>query len=147
MRNGDVACTPPRPDLMARCGLIGTRTGIVSMRVIFTSAFPPLMLPAMPALLDTPFPVTDEQIARYRRDGFVAMDNILHGPDLARLRDAVAGAVADENVPTPRAGETRAAYEQIFIQKVNLWRRHATIREFVTCTRFGQLAARLAGRA
>ena len=100
----------------------------------------------MPSLLDTPYPVTDDQIARYRRDGFIAIDHILHGPDLARLRDAVAAAVADETVPTPRAGEPRGAYEQIFIQKVNLWRRHDVIRAFVTCRRFGDLAARLAGK-
>lgn len=105
------------------------------------------MLTGMTSLLDTPYPVTDDQIARYRRDGFIAIDNILHGPELQRLRDAVADAVADENIPTPRAGEPRGAYEQIFIQKVNLWRRHEIIRQYVTCKRFGDLAARLADHA
>ena len=99
----------------------------------------------MASLLDTPYPVTDDQIARYRRDGFVAIDQILHGPELTRLRDAVAGAVADETVATPRGDAPPGPYEQIFIQKVNLWRRHDVIREFVTCKRFGELAARLCG--
>jgi phytanoyl-CoA hydroxylase len=99
----------------------------------------------MPSLLDTPHPVTDDQIARYRRDGFIAIDNILHGPELTRLRDAVAAAVEQENAPRP-PGTTPTPYEQIFIQKVNLWRRHAVIREFVLCKRFGDLAARLAGK-
>jgi ectoine hydroxylase-related dioxygenase (phytanoyl-CoA dioxygenase family) len=99
----------------------------------------------MPSLLDTPYPVTDEQVARYQRDGFISISNILHGPELARLRDAVAAAVADETVPTPRGDAPPGPYEQIFIQKVNLWRRHETIREFVTCRRFGDLAARLSG--
>src|SRR5437763_81895 len=34
-RNGETECDPPRPLLMANSGLIGTRTGMVSMRLIF----------------------------------------------------------------------------------------------------------------
>ena len=37
IRNGDTECDPPRPLLMASSGLIGTRTGTVSRRVIFMS--------------------------------------------------------------------------------------------------------------
>jgi ectoine hydroxylase-related dioxygenase (phytanoyl-CoA dioxygenase family) len=99
----------------------------------------------MASLLDTLYPVTAAQISQYRRDGFIAIENIVTGDDLSRLRDAVAAAVADENVPTPRGETPPGPYEQIFIQKVNLWRRHETIAEFVTCRRFGQLAAQLAG--
>src|SRR4030095_16770324 len=74
---------------------------------------PPTM-PRMPSLLDTPYPVTDEQIARYQRDGFISFSNILHGPDLTRLRDAVAAAVEDETVPTPRGDAPPELYEEIF---------------------------------
>jgi hypothetical protein len=35
-KNGEVSCVPPRPDLIASSGLMGTRTGIVSIDVIFT---------------------------------------------------------------------------------------------------------------
>ena len=99
----------------------------------------------MPALLETPFPVSDEQVAQYRRDGFISLDNILHGSELSRLRDAVAAAVERESAPRP-PGQTPTPYEQIFIQKVNLWRRHPVVREFVLCRRFGELAGRLCGR-
>src|SRR6188474_3086514 len=34
-RKGETECDPPRPLLMASSGLIGTRIGMVSMRVIF----------------------------------------------------------------------------------------------------------------
>ena len=97
------------------------------------------------SLLDTPYPITDEQVARYQRDGFLQISNILHGAELTRLRDAVAAAVEQESAPTP-PGQTKSSYEQIFIQKVNLWRRHEVVREFVLCKRFGQLAARLSGQ-
>src|SRR5436190_24074184 len=38
IRNGETVCAPPRPDLIASSGLIGTRMGIVSTAVIFTAA-------------------------------------------------------------------------------------------------------------
>ena len=89
------------------------------------------------------YPLSDEQIARYRRDGFIALDGIITGDDLRRLRDAVVSAVeAEKSLPT---GTTKTPYEQIFIQKVNLWRRHDVIREFVLCKRFRHLAAQLSG--
>ena len=94
--------------------------------------------------IDTPYPLSDEQVAQYQRDGFIQISNVLDPPDLARLRDAVVAAVEAEK--TVRAeGETKSPYEQIFIQKVNLWRRHPAVREFVLCKRFGDLAARLSG--
>jgi ectoine hydroxylase-related dioxygenase (phytanoyl-CoA dioxygenase family) len=98
-----------------------------------------------PALLDTPYPLTDEQVDRYQRDGFIQITNLLHGPELTRLRDAVAAAVEQERTPPPAPGATKSPYEQIFIQKVNLWRRHPAIAEFVTSKRLGNLAARLSG--
>lgn len=93
--------------------------------------------------LDMPYPVTDEQIARYQREGFIQVSNIIVGEELKRLRDAITAAVeAERDLPT---GTTKTPYEQIFIQKVNLWRRHEGVREFVLCKRFGELAARLSG--
>src|SRR5439155_26561464 len=94
---------------------------------------------------DTPYPLSDEQVAQYQRDGFIQISNVLDPPDLARLREAVVAAVEAEKAPRP-AGQTRSPYEQIFIQKVNLWRRHPAVREFALCKRFGDLAARLSGQ-
>jgi phytanoyl-CoA hydroxylase len=94
--------------------------------------------------LDTLYPLSDEQIAAYQRDGFIQIANVLQPADLSRLRDAVVKAVEMERTP-PQPGATRSPYEQIFIQKVNLWRRHPAVREFVLCKRLGDLAARLSG--
>ena len=97
------------------------------------------------SLMDEAYPLTEEQIARYRRDGFIALDGIVTGRELKKLRDAVVKAVEMERVePT---GTTKTAYEQIFIQKVNLWRRHEAVATFVLSRRFGDVAARLSGRA
>jgi len=56
----------------------------------------------------------------------------------------VAAVEAEKTVHS--SGETKSPYEQIFIQKVNLWRRWPAVREFVLCKRFGDLAARLSGQ-
>jgi ectoine hydroxylase-related dioxygenase (phytanoyl-CoA dioxygenase family) len=95
-------------------------------------------------LLDTPYPLTDEQIAQYQRDGFIQITCLLHGPELEQLRQAVESAVAQEQTPPP-PGTTKTPYEQIFIQKVNLWRRHPAVARFVLSKRLGNLAAALGG--
>src|SRR5690349_4650822 len=94
--------------------------------------------------IGTLYPLSDEQIAAYQRDGFIQVANVLEPGELARLREAVVAAVEAEKTAR-EPGATRSPYEQIFIQKVNLWRRHAGVREFVLCKRFGDLAARLSG--
>jgi ectoine hydroxylase-related dioxygenase (phytanoyl-CoA dioxygenase family) len=104
--------------------------------------------------IDRDYPLTDEQIRAYRADGFIKLDRVFSGETLARFRDAVATAVEQERSGgiTPEHGrdearEARAAYERLFIQKVNLWRRHEAVRPFVLSRRLGNLAARLSGRA
>jgi phytanoyl-CoA hydroxylase len=95
------------------------------------------------------YPLNDEQISAYRRDGFISLNQVFSGDPLQNLRDAVAAAVASESKPpdlmadgTPRA---KGPYELIFNQKVNLWRRHPRIAQVVTSKRLGNLAARLEG--
>ena len=97
--------------------------------------------------------LSDEQIEFYRRNGFVQLNDVITGEALSRFRDAVAAAV-DAETGLGRQGEAPAAgparprgtYESIFIQKVNLWERHAAVRAFTLSRRLGNLAARLSGR-
>jgi len=95
------------------------------------------------------YPLSDEQISAYRRDGFIGLDGVFVGDDLEQLRSAVEAAVASESKPpetmadgTPRP---KGPYELIFNQKVNLWQRHPRIARVVTSKRLGNLAARLEG--
>jgi ectoine hydroxylase-related dioxygenase (phytanoyl-CoA dioxygenase family) len=100
-------------------------------------------------MINTDYPLTDEQIANYRRDGFIQLNDVITGEALERLRSAVEAAVDAENRDSRRMpNETpreKSTYEQIFIQKVNLWQRHPAVKEFALCRRFGNLAARLSG--
>ena len=94
------------------------------------------------------YPISPEQIDQYRRDGFIQLNDVIKGSDLDKLRDAVELAVAEESLVSQKSmNEHKSAYEQIFIQKVNLWQRHPKVKEFVLSRRFGNLAARLSGCA
>ena len=68
--------------------------------------------------------LTQAQIDSYRRNGFVQLDDVVTGEHLKRIRDTVTAAVQAEVRDDRRAFHEKSSYEQIFIQKVNLWRRH-----------------------
>jgi len=95
--------------------------------------------------LDPDYPLTTQQIESYRRDGFIALPDVVNGETLVRLRNAVETAVRSESSDDKRRPSEKSSYEQLFIQRVNLWRRHPAVREFVLCRRFANLAARLSG--
>src|SRR5438094_789933 len=63
-KNGEVSCVPPRPDLIANSGLIGTRTGIVSTDVIFTRGLP-LAMPHVHRVLKA---IPEEESVNPQRD-------------------------------------------------------------------------------
>jgi phytanoyl-CoA hydroxylase len=93
-------------------------------------------------MLNEDYSLSQKRIDFYRRNGFVQLDNVVSGACLQRLRDAVAKAVAEENIPNHHQP---GSYGGVFIQKVNLWQRHPIVKEYVLCRRFANIAARLAG--
>lgn len=90
------------------------------------------------------YPLSDSQVADYRRDGFIQLDDVITGEELAAMRAAVRAAVQADTAHLDPA-RPKSSYEQIFIQCVNLWQRHPAVRPFVTSRRFGRIAARLCG--
>ena len=96
--------------------------------------------------MDQDYQLSDEQIAFYRKNGFIQLDDVITGDDLVQLRSAVEEAVANETIPDHNAGgREKNSYEKLFIQKVNLWQRHAKVKEYVLSSRLGNIAARLSG--
>ena len=96
--------------------------------------------------MDQDYPLSEEQIDFYRVNGFIQLDDVITGDDLAQLRAAVEEAVANETIPDHNVGgREKNSYEKLFIQKVNLWQRHAKVKEYVLSARFGNIAARLSG--
>jgi phytanoyl-CoA hydroxylase len=96
------------------------------------------MLPVIPD-----YPLTQDQIDQYRRDGFVMLSDVIVGPALDGLRSAVMAAVEQESA-MDRSGP-KGAYEKIFNQKVNIWQRHPDVRAYTLQPALARIAARLEG--
>ena len=96
-------------------------------------------------MFDADYPLTRSHIEFYREHGFVQLDDVVTGSELERMRAAVTGAVQEEIREDKRAFSEKSSYEQVFIQRINLWRRHAHLQEFILARRFANLAARLSG--
>ena len=97
------------------------------------------------------YPLTEAQIVQYQRDGFIKLENVVTGEALHSFRCAVADAVEQEKSldlmgrSASAPAQTNGTYEQIFIQRVNIWRRHDLVKPFVLAPRFANIAARLSG--
>lgn len=89
--------------------------------------------------------VTAAHVNEYRRNGFIQINDVFVGEELQALRDAVATAVESESEEQRDPNRPLTTYETIFVQKVNLWRRHPEVAKFVTSKRLGNLAAKLEG--
>lgn len=94
---------------------------------------------------DSDYSLSVEQVTFYRENGFVQLNDVVSAQDLRRFKRAVEAAVQSELTPVQDTA-AKSSYEQIFIQKVNLWRRHPELQEFVLSKRFGNIAARLCGQ-
>ena len=88
--------------------------------------------------------LTDEQIAGYRRDGFVKLPDVLsptvlaeYGAEFTRLVHALNGQTM--------ALEERTTYGKAFLQITNLWEHSDKVKRFVVCRRLGKIAAELMG--
>jgi ectoine hydroxylase-related dioxygenase (phytanoyl-CoA dioxygenase family) len=95
------------------------------------------------------YPLTQEQIDDYRRNGFIQLDDVITGDVLASMRGAVESAVEQETreaAGTRPAGQTLGTYEKIFNQKVNLWQRHPDVARYTLSRALGSIAMRLEGR-
>jgi len=95
-------------------------------------------------LLDEEYPLTDDQVARYRRDGHVLVRKLFEPASLEDFQQAIKAAVArcsDETRPL----DERDTYGQAFLQVMNLWEKDETVRSFVLAKRFARVAAELMG--
>ena len=95
--------------------------------------------------LQEDYPLSQSQIGFYEENGFVHLEGVLEGRALEELRAAVNRALDVLAEEQEQPDRPKSTYEQIFIQKVNLWRRFPEVREFVLSPRFANVAKRLAG--
>ena len=95
-------------------------------------------------MLDTDYPLSDQQIAAYQRDGHILLDDVLPAQRVPPYRAAIARTVSERNKET-RALKDRDTYGRAFLQTTNLWEYSEVVKEYVMAQRFARIAARLMG--
>ena len=100
--------------------------------------------------------VTSEQIERYRRDGFLVIDNFLTPSELAEWQSAVEEAVEErDGVKIPGTNlktgyddginKDTEYYANVFDQLINLWQTNSRVRKLMLSPELGKVASLLSG--
>ena len=93
--------------------------------------------------------LTREQIASYRENGFIVIEDFLSPQELETWRNAVDEAVAERGrlkiLGREPVTDDETYYHKVFVQRVNLWQDNEKMRRLIVDRRLGQLAAELAG--
>ncbi|MBQ0958205.1 phytanoyl-CoA dioxygenase family protein [Ideonella sp. 4Y11] len=92
--------------------------------------------------LDQPYPLAAEAIARFRRDGFIKLKNVLSPATLAHYGAEVTRLTLALNTDHRPLAE-RSTYDRAFLQLMNLWEKSPLVGRFVMGQRLGRIAAEL----
>jgi len=95
--------------------------------------------------------LTPEQIASYRRDGFVSHPGFLNAAEVEELKAAVLEAIAGMgDSRLPEAGERMRDrdnyYSRVFTQRLNLWRLNETVKRYMLSPEVGRMCCELEGQ-
>ena len=94
--------------------------------------------------LNVDYPLTDEQIAAYSRDGFIKLANVLTQDVLSEFGAEFTRLVYALNRQKLSLAE-RNTYGKAFLQVPNLWEHSEKVKTFVLSRRLGKIAAELMG--
>jgi len=89
--------------------------------------------------LDTEYKISPEQIARFQKDGYIKLKNVL-SPEVLDYYGKEITRVVLEQSKDYQPLEKRNTYGKAFLQIMNIWRRNEIVKEFV----FGKRLARIA---
>ena len=92
--------------------------------------------------IDSPYPLTDTQIADFRDKGFIKLSEVLSPATIAHYGAEITQqtiALNTQRLPL----ELRTTYDKAFLQIMNLWESSALVRAFVLGKRLGRIAAEL----
>lgn len=94
--------------------------------------------------LESPYPLSAEQIAAYNADGHLLLRSVVSADELAPYREILTARTAEfarQYLPL----EQRDTYGKAFIQFENLWQKHPEVASFTLARRFARIAAELMG--
>jgi ectoine hydroxylase-related dioxygenase (phytanoyl-CoA dioxygenase family) len=87
-------------------------------------------------------PVSDQQVDFYQKNGFIQINDVLSQEELDELQNLTDDVNAEiEKVLPP--WEERGAYQRVFLQVVNVWRRDERFKKFTFHQKLGEIARRL----
>lgn len=98
--------------------------------------------------------LSQQQVAQYRRDGFLVIDNFLSPDELKFWQTALDEAIAKRNgnkMPDRKEvygkgdDADKSYYDNVFDQLINLWQDNEKMKQIMLDERLGKMAAQLAG--
>lgn len=92
--------------------------------------------------LDTPYALSDDQIAYYQTNRYIKLKEVLDAPTLTYFNEVISAKVSELNTATQKL-EERDTYGKAFLQLFNLWREDERIRALVFSRRVAKIAADL----
>lgn len=92
--------------------------------------------------IDSRYPLTCEQIAEFRKNGFIKLANVLFPEVIDHYGREVTRLTIELNTQTKPIAD-RNIYDKAFLQIMNLWQSSERVREFVLGKRLGRIAAEL----
>ena len=94
--------------------------------------------------LDDSYPLTETQIAQFRRDGYIKLKHIFPAELLHFYADCVTQKVEQLNTQSKPLAE-RNIYEKAFLQVMNIWQQSDTVCGLVFSKRLARIASELMG--
>jgi ectoine hydroxylase-related dioxygenase (phytanoyl-CoA dioxygenase family) len=96
----------------------------------------------MPQVFDTPYLLTQEQIAFYQQNQYIKLKQVFDADTIHYLNELISAQVSDMNQEqTPL--EERSTYGKAFLQLFNLWTENPLVKDLILSQRLGQIAADL----
>jgi len=92
--------------------------------------------------IDRPYPLSEAQVAQFRRDGFIRLKDVFDAETLEHYGREITRLTIELNTQTVPL-EERSTYDKAFLQVMNLWRQGGLVREFVFGKRLAGIAAAL----
>src|SRR5210317_635122 len=86
-----------------------------------------------------------DQVERYRRDGFLLVENFFTDEELDRFGECVDAAVRYRSADDRRSLGEKNLYEQTFVQCMRLWEDHPDVAPFTFHPKLCAAAAALLG--
>ncbi|SDO19234.1 Ectoine hydroxylase-related dioxygenase, phytanoyl-CoA dioxygenase (PhyH) family [Paenibacillus sp. yr247] len=90
--------------------------------------------------------ITEEQIAFYRENGFVQIDNIITPEEMEELRQYADEAILEEHSHSQQPDKENRGYFRVLNQRFNTWRDHGGMAKFSLHSRFADTARQLSGQ-